>query len=138
MLHSGGAVSPNCYPIQIVALTRNRHSRKNRRTSSDNISTPNSGRSRSPSILSSDYIAEEDAAHGVTVGKGRRVDGGESAEVDGAMGGEDSKEVSMTNIDMVCKLIHELKEQDLNNHKMMIQERVSAIIVFAREKLVRC
>jgi len=39
-----------------------------------------------------------------------------------------AKEVSMTNIDRVCQLIHELKEQDLNQHKRRIEERVSFLI----------
>ncbi len=37
---------------------------------------------------------------------------------------EEEKEVSMTNIDRVYKLIIELKEQDLSSHKKRIQERV--------------
>jgi len=48
----------------------------------------------------------------------------------------------MTNIDRVCQLIHELKEQDLSQHKKRIEERVGLHSVrtfiheFARRKLV--
>lgn len=94
-------------------------SRKARRTSSDNISTPNSGRSRSPSILSSDCIAEEEN-NGNNISNNNNS--GTSHEI--VKDVVDTKEVSMTNIDRVCQLIHELKEQDLRHHKKRIEEQV--------------
>ena len=96
------------------------YSRKARRTSSDNISTPNSGRSRSPSILSSDYIAEEENGNNNNNNEVLKP----NVEVE-AKNVVDTKEVSMTNIDKVCQLIHELKEQDLRHHKQRIEQEVS-------------
>ena len=43
---------------------------------------------------------------------------------------QESKEVSVSNIDRVCQLIHELKEQDLQNHKRRIEEQVRSEILF--------
>ena len=43
-----------------------------------------------------------------------------------------SREVSLSNIDRVCQLIHELKEQDLQSHK----ERIMAEQVCFRHSLV--
>jgi hypothetical protein len=36
-------------------------------------------------------------------------------------------EDAMTNIDKVCRLIHELKEQDLKQHKKKIEEQVGEL-----------
>jgi hypothetical protein len=52
-LHYSTTSENKYFGYRILANTK-------RRTSSDNISTPNSGRSRSPSLLSSEYIPEED------------------------------------------------------------------------------
>lgn len=86
-----------------------------RRTSSDNISTPASERSRSPSIQSSeDYIPEEeDAAAAARSSAEEPPLALALAPVDkkSSIPEEDEGEDAMTNIDRVCRLIHELKKQ---------------------------
>ena len=118
-----------------------------RRPSSDEISTPTSLRSRSSSLLSSDYIAEENEANvGVQVDneensvllmpllppptfKGsasnsvsRRTS---SASSHSSVGSKNSNEMA-NDIDRLVKLVHELKEEDLNSYKRKIAERESS------------
>ena len=85
-----------------------------RRTSSENISTPNSGRSRSPSLLSSEYIPEEDD---------EQVLEDESATFQPE---PETKKPTTTNIDLLYQLVHELKEEDLNYHKTLIARKEAA------------
>ena len=99
-----------------------------RRTSSDNISTPNSGRSRSPSLLSSEYIPEEDdldeddvinkdskrRSDSQTGKSGSRIDPGSASKA------------KVTNMDELYQLVHELKEEDLNYHKNLIAKKEAA------------
>ncbi|TRY81140.1 hypothetical protein TCAL_15427 [Tigriopus californicus] len=85
-----------------------------RQASSDDLSTPNSGRSRSSSIISSDFIPEEcedDRSNGdVTCGSG---------------GPSYMNMPSKTDVDIekVCQLVQDLKEQDLFHHRQRIVEK---------------
>ena len=69
--------------------------RKQRRPSSDDISTPTSNRSRSSSLLSSEYIPEELE--------------------------EEITEEENQKFEKLVQLVHDLKEEDLNNHKRKLQ-----------------
>ena len=119
-----------------------------RRPSSDEISTPTSLRSRSSSLLSSDYIAEENEANvGVQVDneensvllmpllppptfKGsasnsvsRRTS---SASSHSSVGSSKNSNEMANDIDRLVKLVHDLKEEDLNSYKRKIAERESS------------
>lgn len=85
--------------------------KQQRRPSSDDISTPTSCRSRSSSLLSSDYIAEEDESLGL------------SNQPQSAPRKISSSSAEMTsNIDRLFDLVHELKEEDLKDHKRKIEQ----------------
>ena len=90
-----------------------------RRTSSENISTPNSGRSRSPSLLSSEYIPEEDDEQVLE-------DESASFQPETETKKSTTSKPTTTNIDLLYQLVHELKEEDLNYHKTLIARKEAA------------
>lgn len=98
-----------------------------RRTSSDNISTPNSGRSRSPSLLSSEYIPEEEVADAADDDDEEiiRKDSKKRSESKPESGSAPTK--MMTSIDALVQLVHDLKEEDLNYHKNLIAKKEAAV-----------
>ncbi len=98
------------------------HRNKHRRPSSDDISTPTSNRSRSSSLLSSEYIPEEDEddidSPPLELDKIDETLSRPSEALENESGAQDQEDPS--NIDRLVKLVHELKEEDLNNHKRKI------------------
>ena len=74
--------------------------KKSRRTSSDNVSTPASDRSRSPSIMST---------------------GDEHDEV--LLEDDQAENDASSDIDKVLELVHELKQKDLEEYKKKIDQR---------------
>ena len=86
--------------------------------SSENISTPNSGRSRSASLLSSEYISEEE----VEDINGNECD--KSISISSKPSQDDNvgnQRTSSSSFERLYNLVHELKEEDLNSYR----ERIS-------------
>ena len=132
----------NCNWPKNYAIFFSRCNNRLRRPSSDEISTPTSLRSRSSSLLSSDYIAEENEESNVGVvadnaclpllppptfkgsannSSSRRT----SSSSHSSVGSKNSHEMA-NDIDRLVKLVHELKEEDLKSYKRKIAERESS------------
>ena len=90
--------------------------------SSENISTPNSGRSRSESLISSDYISEEEAAD---------INGNAyEIEISDNNGHDNKTQVknrndSNSSFERLYNLVHELKEEDLNSYRAALSAKNS-------------
>ncbi len=75
-------------------------------------------------MSSSDCIEEESSGPTSATSASRRP--ALSLSASATLAEEEQEEMQPeNNIDRVCKLIHELKEQDLSRHKKRIAERVS-------------
>ena len=124
---------------KFVSLFCSRCNNRLRRPSSDEISTPTSLRSRSSSLLSSDYIPEENEPHvGDENGRGQpssqspvllpllppptfKAGSRRTSSSSHSSCSKNSHEMA-NDIDRLVKLVHELKEEDLNNYKRKIAE----------------
>ena len=99
--------------------------------SSENISTPNSGRSRSASILSSDYVSEEVCSADINGNECSNHAPRKSLNPKENL--KDSRDNPTCSLERLCNLVHELKEEDLNSYRERISARNSNSVLNASE-----
>ena len=100
--------------------------------SSENISTPNSGRSRSASILSSDYVSEE--VYSGDINGNECTNRAQRKSLYDKENLKDSSDNPACSLERLCNLVHELKEEDLNSYRERISAREATSVVNTSEE----